>query len=291
LVGINYTGSENALAGCINDANRMRLFIQRHFNYKDEDIVILTDDAPRPEQLPTRANILRAMEWLVRFAAPNDSLFFHYSGHGGLTKDLDGDEEDGYDEVIYPVDYKAQGHIVDDDMHDIMVRPLPPGCRLTAVFDSCHSGSALDLPYIYSTEGKIKEPNLVAEAGSNLLSLGTAYMRKDYGSMFSSAKGLLAAASGNQTKAENLSRQTKSSPADVISWSGCKDSQTSADTEVNGQGTGAMSWAFMESLNMNPQQSFQQLLLSIRSLLRDKYSQKPQLSSSHPMDTNILFIA
>lgn len=25
------------------------------------------------------------------------------SGHGGQTKDLDGDEDDGYDEVIYPV--------------------------------------------------------------------------------------------------------------------------------------------------------------------------------------------
>ena len=36
------------------------------------------------------------------------------SGHGGQTKDLDGDEADGYDEVIYPVDFKQAGHIVDD---------------------------------------------------------------------------------------------------------------------------------------------------------------------------------
>jgi len=26
----------------------------------------------------------------------------------------------GYDEVIYPVDFKRAGHIVDDDMHNIM---------------------------------------------------------------------------------------------------------------------------------------------------------------------------
>jgi metacaspase-1 len=78
------------------------------------------------------------------------------SGHGGQTPDLDGDEDDGYDEVIYPVDFQQTSHIVDDDMFFIMVKPLPPGCRLTAIFDSCHSGSALDLPYIYSTEGKIK---------------------------------------------------------------------------------------------------------------------------------------
>ena len=37
------------------------------------------------------------------------------SGHGGQTEDLDGDEDDGYDEVVYPVDFKQQGHIVDDE--------------------------------------------------------------------------------------------------------------------------------------------------------------------------------
>lgn len=26
----------------------------------------------------------------------------------------------GFDDVIYPVDYKVAGHIVDDEMHDIM---------------------------------------------------------------------------------------------------------------------------------------------------------------------------
>jgi hypothetical protein len=41
-------------------------------------------------------------------------------GHGGQTPDLDGDEEDGYDEVIYPVDFRTAGHIVDDEMHRIM---------------------------------------------------------------------------------------------------------------------------------------------------------------------------
>ncbi|KAF8917434.1 caspase domain-containing protein [Mucidula mucida] len=164
-IGINYKGQRGELAGCINDARNIQNFLCRHFGYKMEDIVMLTDDARNPRQLPTRDNILQAMQWLVKGAHPNDSLFFHYSGHGGQTKDLDGDEADGYDEVIYPLDHERAGHIVDDIIHDIMVKPLPAGCRLTAIFDSCHSGSAMDLPYIYSTEGKIKEPNLAAEAG------------------------------------------------------------------------------------------------------------------------------
>lgn len=290
IIGINYFGTDQELGGCINDARNMRAFITRNYGYKDQDIVVLTDDSQNPVQRPTRANIIRAMEWLVRGAQPNDSLFFHYSGHGGLTKDTDGDEEDGWDEVIYPIDYKETAHIVDDEMHEIMVRPLPAGCRLTAIFDSCHSGSALDLPYIYSTEGKIKEPNLLAEAGSSLLDVAKSYSKKDMGGVFKGITGFAKAVSGSQSRADERTRKTRTSPADVISWSGCKDSQTSADTQVAGQGTGAMSWAFTEALTENPQQSYQQLLITIRSKLRAKYSQKPQLSSSHPMDTDIIFI-
>lgn len=251
---------------------------------------MLTDDSTDPREIPDKANMLRAMEWLVKDARPDDSLFFHYSGHGGQTKDLDGDEDDGYDEVIYPVDFATNGHIVDDLLHDIMVKPLPPGCRLTAIFDSCHSGTALDLPYIYSTEGKIKEPNLLAEAGMGLLGAVNSYARGDIMGVFKGAADLVKVATGGSQKAEKIARATKTSPADAISWSGCKDSQTSADTEEAGLATGAMSYAFIAALDENPQQSYQQLLVKIREILREKYDQKPQLSSSHPMDTNLLFV-
>jgi hypothetical protein len=120
LIGINYFGQRGQLRGCINDVKNMSGYLNQHFGYKREDMVLLTDDQQNPMSQPTKANILRAMHWLVKDAQPNDSLFFHYSGHGGQTKDLDGDEEDGYDEVIYPVDFRTAGHIVDDEMHRIM---------------------------------------------------------------------------------------------------------------------------------------------------------------------------
>lgn len=44
-----------------------------------------------------------------------------------------------------------------------------------------------------------------------------------------------------------------------------------------------MSWAFVNALKKNPQQSYVQLLNSIRDELQGRYSQKPQLSSSHPL--------
>ena len=81
------------------------------------------------------------------------------------------------------------------------------------------------------------------------------------GGVFTSMSGLLKTATGGGQRAEQKARATKTSPADVvramsgihfgipylqsayqISWSGCKDSQTSADTFEAGQSTGAMSY-------------------------------------------------
>jgi hypothetical protein len=167
-----------------------------------------------------------------------------------------------------------------------MVRPLVPGVRLTAIFDSCHSGSALDLPYIYSTQGLLKEPNLAKEAGQGLLSVVSAYTRGDVSKVMATAVGVGVGLYKKATRGEDASRktkQTRTSPADVVMWSGSKDVQTSADTSIGGQATGAMSWAFINALKKNPQQSYVQLLNSIREELATKYSQKPQLSCSHPL--------
>ena len=107
-----------------------------------------------------------------------------------------------------------------------MVQSLQPGVRLTAIFDSCHSGSALDLPYIYSTQGVLKEPNLAKEAGQGLLGIVSAYARGDMGGMASTAMGFFKKATrGEETYEKN--KQTKTSPADVVMWSGSKDTQTS----------------------------------------------------------------
>ncbi len=57
------------------------------------------------------------------------------------------------DETLCPCDYEEKGHIVDDELFELLVRPLPVGCRLTVLLDCCHSGSALDLAHIYNADG------------------------------------------------------------------------------------------------------------------------------------------
>jgi hypothetical protein len=289
LIGINYFGQEGELRGCINDVQNVSAFLVERYGYKREDMVLLTDDQSNPVMHPTRSNIIRALHWLVKDAQPNDSLFLHYSGHGGQVEDEDGDEDDGYDECIYPVDHKDAGHIVDDELHHIVVRPLKPGVRLTAIFDSCHSATCLDLPYVYSTKGVLKEPNLAKEAGEGLLSAFSAYASGNMAGVASSVFGFAKSAyQGND--AYNKTMETRTSPADVIMWSGSKDDQTSADATINAAATGAMSWAFISAIKANPNQSYVELLNSIRDVLESKYTQKPQLSCSHPLDTNLLFV-
>jgi len=204
---------------------------------------MLIDDTINPRQMPTRRNILDAMHWLVKDAHPDDSLFFHYSGHGGYGPGKNGDE---IDEFIYPVDYKEAGIIQDNDMHRIMVKSLPVGCRLTAIFDFCYLGTALDLPYIYLLNGRVK--------------------------------------------ISDQARAQSATGADVISLAGCRESQTSADTTQAGMAVGAMSYAFIMSLTTNHKQSYKELLKSVGDILKQRYQQEPQLSSSHPIDTKLRFI-
>ena len=106
------------------------------------------------------------------------------------------------------------------------MRPLQPGVRLTAIFDSCHSGSVMDLPYLYSTKGVLKEPNLAAEAGKGLLSAISAYASGNMAGVGSSLFGIAKTAMRGDDAYQKTVR-SKTSPADVIMWSGSKDDQTS----------------------------------------------------------------
>ncbi len=62
--------------------------------------------------------------------------------------DKDGDEEDGYDEILIPGDYKVNGHILDDWLFSEFVTKIEAGVHVVAIVDCCHSGTAMDLPYV-----------------------------------------------------------------------------------------------------------------------------------------------
>merc|ERR1711935_677065 len=106
---------------------------------------------------PTYANIVSAFARIVEASQPGDVVFTHYSGHGGKVKDQDGDEEDGYDETLIPVDYESAGQIRDDMLFKNFVGKLREGVFATSIMDCCHSGSVLDLPYVFVADGESDE--------------------------------------------------------------------------------------------------------------------------------------
>jgi hypothetical protein len=140
LIGINYKGTSNELFGCINDVNSIK---ERISNQSFTDITILTDLTTKKA---TRNNILVEFKNLLINSKEGDLLFLLYSGHGSYALDKNGDEKTGYDQLIVPCDFNM---IVDDDLKTIIQQNLKPNVTLFAMFDSCFSGSVLDLRYQY----------------------------------------------------------------------------------------------------------------------------------------------
>jgi hypothetical protein len=264
FIGINYTGLSGELRGCVNDVRTMLATLQR-IGFPLAEALILVDDPQFPgfSALPTKANIEQALRWLSSDSRPGDTLFLHYSGHGSQQTNRNGTEADGKDETLVPLDYQSTGVIVDDDLYTMVVRPLRPGVRLTAVMDCCHSGTLLDLPFEFVASRE---------------NLQTYVHDKNNGF-------------------KNTNRNQ--CDADVMLFSGCADEETSADivggdfkTPGNHPGSagGACTGALSEIFTTTAGLTFVDLLLGLRqSLQRRKFKQLPQLSASRPIDLTKTF--
>ncbi len=309
IIGINYLNiPHHTLPGAINDAKRVKHWLTSNFtDFDDSNTVILSDDQTDDlGRLPDRANLIAAMNWLVQDAQPNDSLFFHFSGHGVKMMDKDSDEGDGFDEAILPMDYRECGAITDDEMFQILVQPLKKGVQLTAIFDCCYSGSALDLPFTYTLDAHsslVEVDNGIAAAAA-ILKSGLLYLKGNDEAALIHLKQSILHLVQYILKRRKPSRSSKGT---VILLSSSNDKQVSADVNVTSHvtmdgPTGAASWAFLQVLSkktlphtssdsiVTPQTSrifpqqiyFTELLLEMRLLLKD-LNQTPQLSSSYRM--------
>jgi metacaspase-1 len=140
IIGINYNSTLYQLNGCINDAENM----QKYCNSSGfKNTVLLTDNTSIK---PTKQNIIKEFKKLLNNSDAGDLLVFSFSGHGSYIRDNNGDENDGRDEMIIPIDFQP---ILDDEFRNIIQTNLKKDVTLFALFDSCHSGTVLDLKYQY----------------------------------------------------------------------------------------------------------------------------------------------
>jgi hypothetical protein len=246
-IGINYTGSAAPLNGCLEDVRRISEVLSKQ-GYEITSLL---------EEKATFMNILNAMVQFARKAKRGDTLFFHYSGHGGQLRDQNRDELTGIDSTLIPYDYMTRGEIRDDYIYSYMINLLPAGVKLFGLVDACHSGSSFDLRYQIIDQSTVKKVDVSGEWQYESGVLNTAMLFRE-------------------------NKKYPKSLAEVYMLSGCQDEQTSADAYINGRYTGALTDCFLKSLSKfdKKQMKWKHLLYNTRGfLIEGNYDQIPQLSS------------
>lgn len=115
----------NTLYKCVNDAIAMA----KLFGTPKAGVLV--------DGMNTRANMIKAFTQVVKAAGPGDKVVVSYSGHGTQVKDRNGDEPDGWDEAIVPIDLTT---IIDDLIYSILTQ-LNPQAQGFLFSDSCFSGT------------------------------------------------------------------------------------------------------------------------------------------------------
>ncbi len=246
-IGINnYPGTQNDLAGCVNDANDWAAELSaRGFAVTQ----MLDAEA-------TQAAMTQAMRALIAAAASGDTLVITYSGHGTWVPDSSGDEPDGRDEGLCPYDIDGKGPLLDDEIRKVFAA-RGAGVRILLVSDSCHSGSV--------TRGN--EDDVDAEQPRARFMPLASWMRT----------AELPAAS---LRPRHLVGGLRRSGCDLL-LAGCLDSQFSWDTRFRGRPNGAFTYYALKSLRESKPASYEEWFTAIRSYLPStRLPQDPQILGS-----------
>ena len=266
LVGINYNNNPDAtLNGCYNDVVNVSQYLRTVLAYPASAVSILTDGnrgaagaGTASAVPPTRQNILAGIAALVSGMVAGDEAVFHFSGHGSLVRDTNGDEATGLDSCLCPLDYNAPasaagGIITDDEIRVLLVNKVPRGARLYVILDCCHNGTGCDVRYKY----------------------------EDFSILLRPPSGRAAAIWRTQQKAFTNGRYTNT-VGEVFMISGSRDEQTSADAYINNAFAGALTYAVFAILRANQATirtySWSSFLRDVRHFMRvNRYSQIPQV--------------
>lgn len=266
LVGINYIGKNGELGGCINDVRNQMAVLMEQFGFQEENILLLTEDQDDDEKLPTGANMRRGFEWLFDGVSAGDELFFQYSGHGSQCADRTGDESDGKNECLCPLDCQdgpwPEYVILDNEINTTFHENLPEGVKCICVFDCCHSATVADLQ---CTRAFSFEPE---EADSSRFLQPS---EEEQEALDNAPAGPRQVASRGDSEPDKQ----------LWTFSGCQDNQTSADATIDGLRQGALTWGLIKALKENGFSArYEDLLAATRANLKDRFTQVPALSTT-----------
>jgi Caspase domain len=179
-----------------NDLELLADVLVRRFQFKPEDIKIISDDPidfngkTLTPSKPTHDLIIETIRsFLIMQTQPGDVVFFHFSGHGCQIQDDGTDELDGFDETLVPIDYvsKEDGSkdIRDDEIGDLLAELSKKNpSNVTITIDSCFSSTATRGDYDLSRGGNCRstrEPKQAArgeDGFSDFMSTGKNRVRQ-----------------------------------------------------------------------------------------------------------------
>jgi len=258
-VGINdYPFEDNDLKGCVNDAKAWQELLVARYGFAREDVTLLLDkDA-------TKANILGSLEKMVAEAKPGDVLVFTNSSHGTYLVDTDADEEE-YDEALVPYDGE-QNLIVDDELRELFAK-LADGVSMTAILDSCFSGTATRAPVFPKTPDDLRDRFL----NPRLLGRPTLANIED-------------------ARPRQNTKYPESAMKDVL-ISGCTDKQQSGDARIDGAYHGVMTYYALQAIQDGGFRiTFDELATRLHDLLKSShYEQSPQVEGSAANKARYIF--
>lgn len=137
-VGIDqYKEPGKNLTGCVNDMETVVAALQKHYSIPAAAVTKITN------QDATKMAVVKAFEdKLITPSKEGDTVIFYYAGHGDVTPDMDGDEDDNMDEALILTDgspQKPETWLTDDEMGRLLAKIKTQNVVL--IFDSCHSGT------------------------------------------------------------------------------------------------------------------------------------------------------
>lgn len=115
------------------------------------DIVTLT------QKEAAKSAIVKEFTALAERCSEGDTVYIHFSGHGQRMTDIDGDEEDGWDESWIPYDaYRkycdqdhGEKHLSDDEVGVLLMnirKKVGVSGLIAVVVDACHAGDSTRKP-------------------------------------------------------------------------------------------------------------------------------------------------
>ncbi|KAG2154246.1 peptidase C14, caspase domain-containing protein [Suillus bovinus] len=268
------------------DVVKMRDFLVNFRGYHPENIIIMMHHKSVLSTLyPSKANMLREIDLMVKRTSQYDRIFFYYTGHGDQVTCRHNSEPDKKDEAILTYTGKR---IIDNILKEHLVDPLPQGAKLFALWDCCHSHTVLDLEH-FNCNGLWRRPfKALSGLARKTMSLGkrlsSSISKDNWEGRFSSKDDFQSKYVLPENDGADLCRVTSPdsylSPctffcpmtlpenqvkASVVSLSACKDNELAYDDNVTGETVTKFFIDYLGEMHMQRKRTIKLILVRTES--------------------------